>query len=72
MSMLRGVPYRYAKLGDFGFAKFVEYGARTYTFCGTPGYGESTLLGPATAAGLPIDMSHTCEGLCRAHHTSPH
>ncbi len=31
---------RYAKLGDFGFAKYVEYGARTYTFCGTPGYGE--------------------------------
>jgi len=28
----------YAKLGDFGFAKTVEPGARTYTFCGTPGY----------------------------------
>eukprot|EP00798_Chlamydomonas_sp_ICE-L_P023624 gene23624-9152_t len=28
----------YAKLGDFGFAKHVEAGARTYTFCGTPGY----------------------------------
>ncbi|KAG1669908.1 hypothetical protein FOA52_002434 [Chlamydomonas sp. UWO 241] len=28
----------YAKLGDFGFAKPVEPGSRTYTFCGTPGY----------------------------------
>ncbi len=28
----------YAKLGDFGFAKVVEPGTRTYTFCGTPGY----------------------------------
>ncbi|GIL65139.1 hypothetical protein Vafri_18948 [Volvox africanus] len=28
----------YAKLGDFGFAKQVEAGGRTYTFCGTPGY----------------------------------
>lgn len=27
----------YIKLGDFGFAKVLE-GARTYTFCGTPGY----------------------------------
>lgn len=28
----------YCKLGDFGFAKTVEPGTRTYTFCGTPGY----------------------------------
>lgn len=28
----------YIKLGDFGFAKIVESSARTYTFCGTPGY----------------------------------
>jgi cGMP-dependent protein kinase 2 len=28
----------FAKLGDFGFAKPVELGGRTYTFCGTPGY----------------------------------
>eukprot|EP00210_Caulerpa_lentillifera_P004593 g4383.t1 len=28
----------YIKLGDFGFAKVVESSARTYTFCGTPGY----------------------------------
>ena len=27
-----------AKLGDFGFAKRLKKGARTYTFCGTPGY----------------------------------
>jgi serine/threonine protein kinase len=25
-------------LGDFGFAKVLESGNRTYTFCGTPGY----------------------------------
>jgi cGMP-dependent protein kinase 2 len=28
----------YAKLGDFGFAKQIDGGGRTYTFCGTPGY----------------------------------
>ncbi|PNW74512.1 hypothetical protein CHLRE_12g493250v5 [Chlamydomonas reinhardtii] len=28
----------YVKLGDFGFAKQVDLGGRTYTFCGTPGY----------------------------------
>lgn len=28
----------YIKLGDFGFAKTVPKGKRTYTFCGTPGY----------------------------------
>ncbi|KAL6770719.1 FAP295 [Auxenochlorella protothecoides x Auxenochlorella symbiontica] len=26
------------KLGDFGFAKPLENGRKTYTFCGTPGY----------------------------------
>ena len=25
-------------MGDFGFAKQLEVGGRTYTFCGTPGY----------------------------------
>jgi serine/threonine protein kinase len=30
--------HRYTKLGDFGFAKVLESGNRTYTFCGTPGY----------------------------------
>ena len=28
----------YSKLTDFGFAKVVEPGARTYTLCGTPEY----------------------------------
>ncbi|EFJ42034.1 hypothetical protein VOLCADRAFT_97912 [Volvox carteri f. nagariensis] len=28
----------YVKLGDFGFAKQMDAGGRTYTFCGTPGY----------------------------------
>ena len=28
----------YPKLGDFGFAKVLDVGKRTYTFCGTPGY----------------------------------
>eukprot|EP00208_Stichococcus_sp_RCC1054_P000748 CAMPEP_0206148736 /NCGR_PEP_ID=MMETSP1473-20131121/37408_1 /ASSEMBLY_ACC=CAM_ASM_001109 /TAXON_ID=1461547 /ORGANISM="Stichococcus sp, Strain RCC1054" /LENGTH=739 /DNA_ID=CAMNT_0053546159 /DNA_START=267 /DNA_END=2486 /DNA_ORIENTATION=- len=28
----------FVKLGDFGFAKILEDGTRTYTFCGTPGY----------------------------------
>ncbi|GBF90110.1 cyclic nucleotide dependent kinase [Raphidocelis subcapitata] len=28
----------FAKLGDFGFAKQIDAGGRTYTFCGTPGY----------------------------------
>ena len=31
-------PLRFTKLGDFGFAKVLENGTRTYTFCGTPGY----------------------------------
>lgn len=31
-------PKGYIKLGDFGFAKVLENGNRTYTFCGTPGY----------------------------------
>lgn len=28
----------YGRLGDFGFAKQLRPGQRTYTFCGTPGY----------------------------------
>lgn len=28
----------YPKLGDFGFAKVLKGGRKTYTFCGTPGY----------------------------------
>ena len=28
----------HVKLGDFGFAKVLDNGNRTYTFCGTPGY----------------------------------
>ncbi|GAX76576.1 hypothetical protein CEUSTIGMA_g4022.t1 [Chlamydomonas eustigma] len=28
----------HVKLGDFGFAKILDSGNRTYTFCGTPGY----------------------------------
>lgn len=28
----------YPKLGDFGFAKVLKRGRKTYTFCGTPGY----------------------------------
>lgn len=31
-------PQGYIKLGDFGFAKQLQSGERTYTFCGTPGY----------------------------------
>lgn len=34
MCVLQG----YTKLGDFGFAKQLDSGGRTYTFCGTPGY----------------------------------
>ena len=28
----------YPRLGDFGFAKVLKRGKKTYTFCGTPGY----------------------------------
>ena len=32
------MPSGYSKLTDFGFAKIVEPGSRTYTLCGTPEY----------------------------------
>ena len=31
-------PNGYSKLTDFGFAKILEPGTRTYTLCGTPEY----------------------------------
>lgn len=30
--------FRYVKLVDFGFAKKLEHGRKTWTFCGTPEY----------------------------------
>jgi len=35
----------YSKLTDFGFAKVVEPGSRTYTLCGTPEYMSPELIG---------------------------
>merc|ERR1719388_789595 len=44
----------YAKLTDFGFAKIVEPGARTYTLCGTPEYiAPEVLLNKGH--GKPVD-----------------
>ena len=33
----------YPKLGDLGFAKRLHPNSRTFTFCGTLGYGEQQL-----------------------------
>merc|ERR1719197_953785 len=47
-------PDEYSKLTDFGFAKIVEPGARTYTLCGTPEYiAPEVLLNKGR--GKPVD-----------------
>merc|ERR1719313_624861 len=47
-------PNGYSKLTDFGFAKVVEPGARTYTLCGTPEYiAPEVLLNKGH--GKPVD-----------------
>ncbi|CAE7699254.1 pkaC, partial [Symbiodinium sp. CCMP2456] len=47
-------PNGYSKLTDFGFAKIVEPGTRTYTLCGTPEYiAPEVLLNKGH--GKPVD-----------------
>merc|ERR1719392_481339 len=47
-------PNGYSKLTDFGFAKIIEPGARTYTLCGTPEYiAPEVLLNKGH--GKPVD-----------------
>merc|ERR1712050_256811 len=47
-------PHGYSKLTDFGFAKIIEPGARTYTLCGTPEYiAPEVLLNKGH--GKPVD-----------------
>merc|ERR1712146_514254 len=45
----------YSKLTDFGFAKVVEPGARTYTLCGTPEYIAPAVLRRGADGHLPED-----------------
>lgn len=48
------LPNGYSKLADFGFAKIMEPGARTYTLCGTPEYiAPEVLLNKGH--GKPVD-----------------
>merc|ERR1712070_414254 len=48
------MPNGYSKLTDFGFAKVIEPGSRTYTLCGTPEYiAPEVLLNKGH--GKPVD-----------------
>merc|ERR1719163_2706779 len=47
-------PNGYAKLTDFGFAKFLPQGARTYTLCGSPEHMAPEVL-LNMGHGKPVD-----------------
>ncbi len=57
--------HRYTKLGDFGFAKVLENGNRTYTFCGTPGYvAPENVLAHGYNYSVDWWVCHLCVRMC--------
>jgi serine/threonine protein kinase len=50
----------HVKLTDFGFAKRLPGGARTYTLCGTPDYLAPEIVLNKARRGPPACSTHAC------------